>query len=707
MQDLTRNTVTPETLQRNETATDKSGAPIVGNAEMGGVDTEPITITENGTYSAPEGSAYDPVTVNVPQTTVETLAVTENGTYNAPSGKAYDPVTVNVPQTTVEPLAVTENGEYTPPAGTAYGPVTVSVGSLTTEALAVTENGTYNAPSGKAYDPVTVNVPQTTVESLQITENGTYTAPAGTAYSPITVNVPSSGGETPEAEIKDVNFYDDWVNKRVYSYTADEFLALNAMPENPSHRGAVAKGWNWSLADAQAYVTNYGGLEIGQMYDLDDEDGAKARIYVTVEAGDTLDLLVSGSTTVDWGDGSARESVLNTASHTFSAAGNYCIKLLAVCKLNSGSISTNNVNFVGGLAISPGSPKGNSVTRVELGSGMGIYGAAALNGLGMMETLILPYDFLEARSVCNCQRLKGLTLPSGITTWGTYLYSYNSSMRYFSCGKDLAGSGQAARFNYCGALQRLTLPEGVTALPGSRDARSLNAVIGRNATSGAGGTYAFAYSGLKYTPDTSSLATIPTYFMNNCSALRKIRLTGADKSVAGNAFSYCRCATEVIIDAELTLSGANVFRYDGSVQKVTATANGALVASSTSHNYAFADCTALTEVDFSLATSVDLTGQYAFSGDTALQKITFGASTTRIGSYTFSGCTALKLIDFRLATSIPALVNSNNTTIPYNNSGLQIVVPDALYDGWIAATNWSNSNIKAKIVKASDYEGGR
>ena len=539
------------------------------------------------------------------------------------------------------------------------------------------------------------------VEALSAPANGVYTAPAGTAYSPVTVNVPS--GETPEAELKDVNFYDDWVGKRVYSYTAAEFLALNAMPENPSHRGAVAQGWNWTLADAQAYVTAYGGLEIGQMYDLDDEDGAKARIYVTVEAGDALNLLISGSTTVDWGDGSARESFSYSAFHDYSTAGNYCIKLFSACKLNSGTISTNNVNFVGGLTASPGSPKGNSVTRVELGSGMGIYGATALQGLGMMETLILPYDFLEVRSVCNCQRLKGLTLPSGLTTWGTYLYSYNSSMRYFSCGKDLAGTGQAARFTYCGALQRLTLPEGVTTLPGCRYAYSLNAVIGK-ATSGSPGSYTFAYSGLEYTPDTSLLATIPTYFMDNCSALRKIRLTGANKSVSRNAFSYCDCATEVIIDAELTLSGTSVFRYDDNLQKVTATANGALVASSTTHNYVFAECAALTEVDFALATSVDLTGQYAFFGDTALQKITFGASTTRIGTYTFYNCTALKLIDFRLATSIPALASSSNTTIPYNNSGLQIVVPDALYDGWIAETNWSNSNIKAKIVKASDYE---
>lgn len=706
MQDLTGNTVTPETLQRNETATDKSGAPIVGTAEMGGVDAEPIIITENGTYSAPEGSAYDPVTVNVPQTTVETLAVTENGTYNAPSGKAYDPVTVNVPQTTVEPLAVTENGEYTPPAGTAYGPVTVSVGSVTKETLTVTENGTYNAPSGKAYDPVTVNVPQTTVESLQITENGTYTAPAGKAYSPITVNVPSSGGETPEAEIKDVNFYDDWANKRVYSYTAAEFLALNAMPENPSHRGAVAKGWNWSLADAKAYVTNYGGLDIGQMYDIDDEDGAKARIYVTVQAGDALNLLISGSTTVDWGDGSARESFSYSAFHDYSAAGNYCIKILTACNLSGAYIANQDVNFTGGWTTTPGSPAGNSVTRVELGSGMGLSSSTAMQGLGMMETMILPYDLSTTSAVGHCQRLRGLTIPSSITSWGSDGYSYNSSMQYFSCGKNLASSDSSSRFDYCGALQRLTLPEGVTTLPGCRQSYSLNTVIGK-ATTRTPPTYTFDHTALEDMPDIGLLDTLPNSCFSQCGALRKIKITGEDKSVGTYAFQYCRSASEIELDALVTATGASIFRYCLNVQKITATANGGFVTTNTSHNYQFANCTALTEVDFSLATSVNLTGQYAFSSDTALQKITFGASTTQIGSYTFSGCTALTLIDFRLATSIPALANGTNTTIPYNNSGLQIVVPDALYDSWIATTNWSNSRIKAKIVKASDYEGGR
>lgn len=42
---------------------------------------------------------------------VESKSITENGTYTAPSGKAYSPVTVNVPNPSTGTLQITENGE--------------------------------------------------------------------------------------------------------------------------------------------------------------------------------------------------------------------------------------------------------------------------------------------------------------------------------------------------------------------------------------------------------------------------------------------------------------------------------------------------------------------------------------------------------------------------------------------------------------------
>ena len=56
-------------------------ASLVDDIETMTVD--PISITSNGTYSAPSGHAYSPVTVSVPTfTPTGTLSITENGTYN-------------------------------------------------------------------------------------------------------------------------------------------------------------------------------------------------------------------------------------------------------------------------------------------------------------------------------------------------------------------------------------------------------------------------------------------------------------------------------------------------------------------------------------------------------------------------------------------------------------------------------------------------
>ena len=59
------------------------------------------------------------------------------------------------------------------------------------------------------------------------------------------------------ANSKEVNFL-DYDGTILYSYTAAEFAALSSMPANPTHDGLTAQGWNWSLANAKAYVASMG-----------------------------------------------------------------------------------------------------------------------------------------------------------------------------------------------------------------------------------------------------------------------------------------------------------------------------------------------------------------------------------------------------------------------------------------------------------------
>lgn len=125
------------------------------------------------------------------------------------------------------------------------------------DSLSVTDNGHYVAPVGHAYNPVHVDMMQPTGDIL-LTDNGTNIDIA--QYATATVNV--QGGAPVSVPKKDVNFF-DYDGTVLYSYTADEFKALNALPANPIHTGLTAQGWNWSLSDAKALVNSIGKCNIG------------------------------------------------------------------------------------------------------------------------------------------------------------------------------------------------------------------------------------------------------------------------------------------------------------------------------------------------------------------------------------------------------------------------------------------------------------
>jgi hypothetical protein len=64
----------------------------------GEIEVESLTATENGTYNAGTGKAYNPVVVAVPEPTLITKSISQNGTYNASDDNAdgYSSVTVDV-----------------------------------------------------------------------------------------------------------------------------------------------------------------------------------------------------------------------------------------------------------------------------------------------------------------------------------------------------------------------------------------------------------------------------------------------------------------------------------------------------------------------------------------------------------------------------------------------------------------------------------
>ena len=135
-------------------------------------------------------------------------------------------------------------------------------------------------------------------------------------YGDFVDSIPTGGGGG-AVEEKDVNFY-DYDGTLLYSYTKTDFLALTEMPENPTHTGLTAQGWNWDLTDAKTYVTDYGILDVGQVYTT---ASGLSEFDIELNAVTGLSVTLNMNGTKNWGDGTSD----TTTSHTYANAGKYTI----------------------------------------------------------------------------------------------------------------------------------------------------------------------------------------------------------------------------------------------------------------------------------------------------------------------------------------------------------------------------------------------
>lgn len=103
----------------------------------------------------------------------------------------------------------------------------------------------------------------------------------------------------------------------------------------------------------------------------------------------------------------------------------------------------------------------------------------------------------------------------------------------------------------------------------------------------------------------------------------------------------------------------------------------------------------------SIPDTVETIKGYAFYSCSNLTELKFPSGISHIGSAigaTFQGCSNILLYDFSEATAVPTLEGYGN--FAGINPLCRIVVPDSLYNSWIAASGWSEySNY---IYRASD-----
>ena len=309
------------------------------------------------------------------------------------------------------------------------------------------------------------------------------------------------------------------------------------------------------------------------------------------------------------------------------------------------------------------------------------YAKAMIDGSEYVGDIVIPNNTTEIMPYAFYGRsnLKGgLTLPDNLTSIKDYAF-YNCSGIVGSLNlKNVRSLG-----NYCfqGCTQlsgKLTIPNGVTSIGG------YNVFYG--------------CSGLTSVEIPNSVTIIGDSAFKNCNNLSGVlTIPSSVKRLDNQAFQACTSLTGLNLNEGLTKLGSTA--YFGYVFQGCINIAGEVIIPSTVWSITadiFDGCQKIEK--FTYKAQVTSIPRGLFSNCSGCKTFKCETAITDIGKQTFYNCNAMELYDFRNCTVVPTLAD---TSLGHKD-GCQIVVPDALYDEWIAATNWS-SLTNVVFVKASEY----
>ena len=287
------------------------------------------------------------------------------------------------------------------------------------------------------------------------------------------------GGEIQtEATIESGVIFIDYTGEIVDEWPTSDVAGKSALPNNPSHSRLTAQGWNWTLTDIKTYISDHAEalLAVGQMYTT---ASGSTEIDVSLSA-DTLSpylkICVNGTISVDWGDGSATNTITGTSLttvkyqlHNYATAGDYTIKITAT----SGSYqfyATGTGNDNAGNVLTYTTSQNYSwkysgrVMGIYAGSGLQL-GQCSFVGCCNMKYLTLPHGLTTANQFAfnNAYGLVVLILPDTITTIGQYACNNCNSIKYLSLPNSLTSiGGYCFRYNF--TVKAIAIPDSVTTL---------------------------------------------------------------------------------------------------------------------------------------------------------------------------------------------------------------------------------------------------
>ena len=361
-------------------------------------------------------------------------------------------------------------------------------------------------------------------------------------------NAGSSGGGGGSSSVSsnNVNFY-DYDGTLVASYSLSEAQSLTTLPDGPTHDGLTFQGWNYTLEKVNSFTCP---MNVGAMYITDD---GKTRLHIRIAAEGRMNVplyisqTVANGVTIDWGDGSATETLAGTGNvnttHTYANIGDYVITLDPVdgCTLGLGADSDS--YCVLGSTSNNGKVYCNMMQAVRIGDGVTSISSNAFNGCHSLVSIVIPDGVTSIGSYAfnSCHSLVSIVIPNGVTSIGNNVFNNCYSLASITISDDVTSIVKSV-FYGCYSLTSIAIPNGVTSI----------------------GDYAFqnCYS-LAHIVIPDGVTSIGKLAFSSCYSLASITIPDSVTSIGASTFSNCYGMAEYHLKPTTppTLSNTNAFAY--------------------------------------------------------------------------------------------------------------------------------------------------
>lgn len=254
-------------------------------------------------------------------------------------------------------------------------------------------------------------------------------------------NLPSGGGsfELPKHGI----FFIDYDGSYIDAWESSTVASKTELPQNPTHTGLVAQGWNWTLNDIKNYISNYPktNLYVGQMYAT---TSGLTEMDITLTEVTGLEITCNMVGNKNWGDGTTD----NLKTHTYTDYGDY-------------TITCDGTSIPHGLSYSSGmfGETSSACTFVRIGGNVTSFGDFAFNEC-YFKYVILPNSItsIGINAFLRCVFLESIVLPNTISKMNSRMFYGNTLLQKISIPNTIDTIGDNC-FGACFSLTQIAIPD--------------------------------------------------------------------------------------------------------------------------------------------------------------------------------------------------------------------------------------------------------